>query len=314
VGTSTTTAQAKGHRDALAAIFRCGAAYAERLPMLPVALERIALACTEELRAFSAVRAELRYLGLDSGRAADLLDSDSDAHLTGMLHAAAWDAHLLVSFDRDLVYSYVDLVLGGDGSQPYAEQRPLSRIEIQIARTLLARVARVLSRAFAPYAPSGFAADGELGRPDPDRVGGRDAAVAVARYRLEAGKCKGELRIAIPDAVLTALKPAFARQPLGDGGTADPAWTQQIHTEINRTRLTMRAVLEERQRPLAEIASLRAGQVLPLQATARSGIRLDCNGEPLVWCEMGQSNGKYTVRVHGFVDREQEFMEGLLSG
>ena len=315
MGTTTTSAQTEGHRDALAAIFRCGAAYAERLPMLPVAFERAALACTDELRALSAVRADVKYLGLDSGRAADLLDTAGGDRLTGMLHAAAWDAHLLLSFDRDIIYAYIDLIFGGDGSQPaYAERRPLSRIEIQIARTLLARVAKVLSLAFAPFAPSSFAAEGELGQADADRLGGRSAAVATARYRLETASSSGELRVAIPDAVLTALKPAFARPPPGGTGSADPVWSRQIHTEINRTRLSMRAILEERQRPLVEIAALQVGQVLPLHATARSSLRLDCNGEPLLWCEMGQSNGNYTVRVQGFVDREQEFMDGLLSG
>jgi flagellar motor switch protein FliM len=136
----------------------------------------------------------------------------------------------------------------------------------------------------------------------------------MARFRLETASSGGELRIAIPDAVLTALKPAFARPPPGGTGASDPGWSRQIHTEVNRTRLSMRAILEERQRPLGEIAALRVGQILPLEATPRSGVRIDCNGEPLLWCELGQSGGKYTVRVHGFVDREQEFMEGLLSG
>lgn len=283
--------------------------------MLPAAFDRTALACTEELRAISPARAEVKYLGLDSSRVVDILDTRGRECVTGMLHAVAWDAHLLVSFDREILLTYVDLVFGGDGTQSQVtEQRPLSRIEMRIAETLLARVATVLSRGFAQFAPSSFAREGELGRADPDRLGGRKAAIATARFRLEAASSGGEMRVAIPDTVLTALKPAFARPPPGGAGAADPGWTQQIHSEINRTRLSMRAILEDRQRPLAEIAALRVGQILPLNATPRSGVRLDCNGEPLLWCEFGQSNGNYTVRVHGFVDREQEFMEGLLSG
>lgn len=315
MGRAATKNQANSNRDALAAIFRCGAAYVERLPMLPAALERAALGCTEELHTVTSARAEVKYAGLDSGRVGDLLDTRGGTRVAGLLHAAAWDAHLLVSLDRDLIYNYVDLVFGGDGTQPPpVEQRPFSRIEVRIAGTLLARVANVLSRAFAPFAPTSFAVEGELGRPDPDRLGGREAAVAEACFRLETACSSGELRVVIPDAVLTALKPAFARPPLGGTGANDPGWTQQIHTEINRTPLSLRAILEERQRPLGEIAALRVGQILPLDATPRSGVRIDCNGEPLLWCELGQSNGNYTVRVNGFVDREQEFMDGLLSG
>lgn len=312
---AATSAQPEIHRDALAAIFRCGAAYAERLPMLPVALERAAAAFTEELGALSSTKSEVVYLALDSGRAGDLLESGQENLVAGLLHAAAWDAHLLVGLDWDLVYTYVDLVFGGDGSQPVvSESRPLSRVEIRIAQTFVARLAGMLALAFQPFAATPFAMDGEIGRVNADRLGGANAPVAIARYRLVVGQCSGELRLAIPDAVLTALKPAFARPALGTSGTADPGWAQRIHGEINRTRLAMRAVLEERPRPLAEIAALRVGQVLPLEATPLSPVRIDCNGEPLLWCEMSQSNGAYTLRVDQFVDREQEFMNGILSG
>src|SRR5690606_7278462 len=130
----------------------------------------------------------------------------------------------------------VDLVFGGDGTQPpYAEPRPLSRIEMRIAQSLLARLAGTLSRAFHPFAPTSFAPDGELGRIDPDRLGGPNTPVAIARFKLRAGQATGELRLAIPDAVLTALKPAFARPEPTRSGTADPDWSHQMHSEINRS-------------------------------------------------------------------------------
>lgn len=308
------SARSEIDRDALAAIFRCGSAYKERLPMLPVALERVAAAFTENIRAISAAKSEVTYLGLDSGRVADVLEPGREDLVAGLLYAAAWGAHLLISLDRDLVYAYVDLVFGGDGSQPVrSESRPLSRVEIRIAQSLIARLAGMLALSFQPFAATPFATDGEMGRANGDRLGGLNAPIAIARYRLAVGQCSGVLRLAIPDAVLTALKPAFARRPLGTAGTADASWAHSIHGEINRTRLAMRAVLEERPRPLAEIAALRVGQVLPLDATPRSPVRIDCNGEPLLWCELSQSNGAYALRVQGFVDREQEFMDGILS-
>ena len=315
MGARAAGSRAEAHRDALAAIYRCGAAYAERLPMLPTALERVAAVCTDELKTLSAARPKVTYLGLESGRASELFSAARKEWLPGLLHAPAWDAHVLVCVNHDLIYTYVDVALGGDGSQqPVIEPRPLSRIETRIAQTFVARLAAALKIAFEPFAATHFAPDGDIGGANPDRLGGPHAPVAIARYRLEAGRCSGELQLAIPDAVLTALKPAFARPPLGRTGTADPGWTQKIRGEINRTQLMMRAVLEDRPRTLAEVASLRVGQILALEATPRSPIRIDCNGEPLLWGEMGQSNGVYTLRVQGFVDREQEFMDGILSG
>ncbi len=56
MGARAAGSRAEAHRDALAAIYRSGAAYAERLPMLPTALERVAAVCTDELKTLSAAR------------------------------------------------------------------------------------------------------------------------------------------------------------------------------------------------------------------------------------------------------------------
>jgi flagellar motor switch protein FliM len=56
------------------------------------------------------------------------------------------------------------------------------------------------------------------------------------------------------------------------------------------------------------------GQVLELNATARSRVRVECDGERLIWCHLGKSEGHYTLRVEDIVDQEQEFMKDILSG
>ena len=51
---------------------------------------------------------------------------------------------------------------------------------------------------------------------------------------------------------------------------------------------------------------------LELEATPQSRVRVESNGERLMWCDFGKSNGVYTLRVDSFVDREQEFMDDIL--
>jgi flagellar motor switch protein FliM len=66
-------------------------------------------------------------------------------------------------------------------------------------------------------------------------------------------------------------------------------------------------VIEERQFTLADIAGLRAGQLLILQANAKTKVKLECNAEPLFSCDLGQAEGCYTLRIDDYVDRDQEF-------
>ncbi len=65
---------------------------------------------------------------------------------------------------------------------------------------------------------------------------------------------------------------------------------------------------------LAEIAGLNVGQVLDLQATPRTRVHLECDGQRMILCQFGKSNGVYTLRVEDFVDREREFMNDILAG
>ncbi|MCK9911890.1 FliM/FliN family flagellar motor C-terminal domain-containing protein, partial [Microbacteriaceae bacterium K1510] len=64
------------------------------------------------------------------------------------------------------------------------------------------------------------------------------------------------------------------------------------------------AVLDEQELQLADVARFAVGQVLPLKATPEGVLRVECNGEPLINCEIGKSNGVYALRVRDFVDQE----------
>jgi flagellar motor switch protein FliM len=81
--------------------------------------------------------------------------------------------------------------------------------------------------------------------------------------------------------------------------------------EIGRTEVTVRGVIEERQLTLGDIASLRAGEVLTLQANAKTKVRLECNAEPLFFCDLGQAGGLYTLRTGDFVDQQDIFGNAL---
>jgi flagellar motor switch protein FliM len=80
---------------------------------------------------------------------------------------------------------------------------------------------------------------------------------------------------------------------------------------VQRTSVTLRAVLEEQLIDLGEVADFHVGQVLELQATPNTPVRLECNGQPLFQCQLGQSAGAYTLRVDDVVDPDQEFINDL---
>jgi flagellar motor switch protein FliM len=267
------------------------------------------------MRGFSVIPAQLSVAGLGAGLAADVFADHDGAIVSCVVNAAGWNTRLLASARRAAVFELVEVMLGGDGSQPpYAGKRPFSKIETRVAATFLDRFSRALSAAVAPVAATTFAVESAANAIDFDPIGGRGTPLFAVKLNLEISGRDSEIVMAVPQSAIVAMRKAFSRTSSKDPAQPDARWSQQIEREITRANVTLNAVLDERTMRLGEISQLRVGQLLQLKATPRTRVHLECDGERMIVCQFGKSNGNYTLRVDDFVDREQEFMNDILSG
>jgi flagellar motor switch protein FliM len=290
--------------------------FAERLPTLQLTLERAAELCTASLQELAPDLPLVTLKGIENGIAEDVVAGAGSAIVAGLLHASKWDAHLIVTLRQDAILALVELLLGGDGSEPAdLGTRPLSKIETRLARSFFVRLARALEEAFAPVRQTPFSAETGEEELDLEAVGSVNAPMAVAKYHIEFCGRGGEIQVAIPMSAIGEMRTVLAVVPKKEKARpVDTSWMQRIEQEITRSRVVLNAILDERPMMLGEIVNLRVGQVLPLAATPESRVRVECNGERLMWCQLGKSNDAYTLRVDQYVDQEREFMDDILAG
>jgi flagellar motor switch protein FliM len=294
-------------------LFGGGSISLDRVPMLRVVFERAAAASAKEFRTSAGNQLLLSVAGLQTGTAGEVLAQHDGAIVAAALHASAWNARLLISARRSAVFAIVEMMLGGDGSQPaYAGKRPFSKAETRLAATFFERFAKALAAAVAQVAPTPFTLEAPANSINFEAVGNAVTPVFAVKLNLEALGRGGEIVVAVPQSAIVPLRNVFA-QTGKDSNLPDPRWTEQIEREIKRANVTLNAVLDERTMRLGEIGSLRVGQVLELKATSRSRVHLECDGERMIACQFGRSNGVYTLRVDDFVDREREFMDDILA-
>jgi flagellar motor switch protein FliM len=287
----------------------------DRLPLFRVVFERAAAVCAQEFRTFAVNPPQLMVASVETGTAAQVFAQHDGAIVTGALHAAGWNTRLLISAKRRAVFVIVEMMLGGDGSQPaYAGKRPFSKIETRIAAAFFERFAKALGASVAPVAATQFALEGAGNAIDFDPIGDRSTAVFAVKLNVDVLGQGGEILVAVPQSAIAGMRQAFSRASSKDPSRPDPRWSQQIEREITMASVTLNAVLDERSMHLGEISRFRVGQTLELKATPRTRVHLECDGERMVVCQFGKSNGVYTLRVDDFVDREQEFMNDIISG
>jgi len=285
----------------------------DRLPMLHVIFDRMSTSCAEHLRHMAASPMYYSLSGIESGRITEILEMYEANAVAGIFHAPEWDSHILIGFDRDFIYTMVEVLFGSDGSEPPVEEaRGFSNIELRMAQTLFEQVAKALQASFSLIADTKFKLERIETRMDFAIIGRRNNQAVAAKFLLQALNRGGEMFVIIPQSVLNPMRKALSHVVTGESSGRDPRWMKQIATEVKKTEVTLKAVLEERFLSLGEIADLKVGDVIELQATPRSRIKLEGNHQGLFWCHIGQSEGSYVLKVDEHIDQEKEFLDDVL--
>jgi flagellar motor switch protein FliM len=285
----------------------------DRLPMLHVIFDRMSTSCAEHLRHMAASPMYYSLSGLESGRVTEILEMYEANAVAGIFHAPEWDSHILIGFDRDFIYTMVEVLFGSDGSEPPVEEaRGFSSIELRMAQTLFEQVAKALQASFSLVVDTKFKLERIETRMDFAIIGRRNNQAIAAKFLLQALNRGGEMFVIIPQSVLNPMRKALSHVVTGESTGRDPRWMQQIATEVKKTEVNLTAVLEERFLSLGEIADLKIGDVIELQATPRSRVKLESNQQGLFWCHIGQSEGSYVLKVDELIDQEKEFLDDVL--
>ncbi|MEP9368253.1 FliM/FliN family flagellar motor switch protein [Xanthobacter sp. VNH20] len=284
----------------------------DRLPMLHVIFDRMSTFCADSLRTLAASQAYYSLSSVESGRIGDVLEMYEGMAVAGIFHAPSWDSHIIVGFDRDFIFTMMEVLFGADGSEPPVDdERSFSNIESRVAQLLFEQMSKVLRSSFAPVTDTTFTFERQETRMDFAVIGRRNNLAIVTKFLLQALNRGGEMFVIIPQSALTPMRQTLSRTTPAESSGRDPKWTQQIRGEVNRTQVKVRAILEERHFPLGDIAELKVGQVIKLQATPRTRIKLESKDQPLFWCHLGQAEGSYVLRVDDLISQEQEFLNDL---
>jgi flagellar motor switch protein FliM len=286
----------------------------DRLPMLPVIFDRVANQCTELMRAVAASPCYFSMMGVEQGRMGELLEPYEANAVCAILEVPEWDSEVVLGFDRDFIFTIIEVMFGGDGNeQPEEDGRVFSNIELKVCAKLAEMIAATLTQAFALTTKATFTVARLETRMHFAVIGRRSAQAATAKFLVQAINRGGEMFCILPYAGLQMVRRALGSPVSAEVGTRDPDWVRQMKAGVTRADVKLKAILEEREITLGEISALVKGQVIPLSASPKTPIKLEANEQPLFWCQLGQADGVYKLRIDDVFDPEQEFLGDLLN-
>jgi flagellar motor switch protein FliM len=288
---------------------------AERLPMLRTVLQKAADTWAEQIRGVSATAPKVVLVGIESRAPETIAAATANQGVACVLEAPKWNARLILGADFEFVFTAVEMLLGGDGSEPAPNaDRALTRTELGLAQLLFEQFAGALEQAFAPVAPTNFQVGPAAAQVSLDVLGRLTVPIVMVKLHLFALGLGGGLTLMLSQSVLSPMRNELSRTASPESVRPDPAWSQKIQSEVSRASVELVAVLDEQELPLADVARFAVGHVLRLRAAPDGVLRVECNGEPLINCEIGKSAGVYALRVRDFIDQQREFMNDILAG
>ncbi len=285
----------------------------DRMPMLRVIVDRLAGFCGDSFRNFTGAPIYMLVRDVSVGKIGQILDSYETRAIVAIYQVAEWDSRLILGFDLQFVYSIVEVLFGGDGSEPKFEQeRSLTNIEAKVAHRAFEISIRALRSAFESIAELTFTHERTEARLEFAVAGRRNNMAVIARIGLQVHDRIGELFVLIPQQALNPLRQLLGTNVANFGATQDPRWSKQIEKEVSRAEVNLRAVIAAPDFTLEEIAEWQVGEVIPLKPIEENNLRLEAEGQPVFYCELGRAKGFYTVRVVDAIDPEAEFMDDVM--
>ncbi len=288
-----------GERNGIRAIINSALVSYERLPMLEIVFDRLVRLMTTSLRNFTSDNVEVSLDNISSIRFGDYLNSIPLPAILSVFLAEELDNYGLLTIDSNLIYSIVDVLLGGrrGTAAMRIEGRPYTTIERVLVQRMVEVVLNDCKTAFEPLTKVNFVLDRLETNPRFAAIARPANAAILVKLRIDMEDRGGRIELLLPYATLEPIRKMLLQQFMGEKFGRDNIWEGHLASELWTTQMEVRVVLDEQQINLRRVLDLSVGDTLMLNATPDSLVELRAGTIPLTRARMGRRNHHIAVRV-----------------
>ncbi len=280
----------------------------ERLPMLDIVFDRLVRLMSTTLRNLTSDNVEVSLDQVSTVRFGDYMNSIPLPAMLSVFKAEEWDNQGLMVTDSALIYSIVDVLLGGRKGTPAIriEGRPYTTIETKLVERMVQVTLSDLSSAFDPLSPVSFTLDRMETNPRFAAITQANNACVLARLRVDMGDRGGRIETIIPYATLEPIRELLLQMFMGEKFGRDSIWENHLTQELHQTEVQLQAVLGEQVMSLDELLNWRIGTQILFNTRPEDELELRCGNVPMFRGPVGQKQGNIAVQVDQYIQKSEE--------
>ncbi|GIU67442.1 flagellar motor switch protein FliM [Candidatus Phycosocius spiralis] len=262
----------------------------ERLPMLEIVFDRLVRLMTTSLRNFTSDNVEVSLDHISSIRFGDYLNSIPLPAILAVFRAEQLDNYGLMTVDSNLIYSIVDVLLGGrrGTTAMRIEGRPYTTIERMLVTRMVEVILQDMQSAFEPLKQVNFSLDRIETNPRFAAIARPANAAIMIKMRIDMEDRGGRVELLLPYATLEPIRKMLIQQFMGEKFGRDNIWEGHLATELWSTDMQVEAVLDELPVPLGRLLNLKVGETVFLNQPPDGSVELRCGQIPLTKGRMGK--------------------------
>jgi flagellar motor switch protein FliM len=279
----------------------------ERLPMLDIVFDRLVRLMSTSLRNLTSDNVDVSLDQVSTVRFGDYMNSIPLPAMLSVFKAEEWDNNGLMVIDSALIYSVVDVLLGGRKGETSVrvEGRPYTTIESNLVERMVHVTLTDLSSAFDPLSPVTFNLDRMETNPRFATITQTGNACVLARLRIDMGERGGRMEILIPYATLEPIRALLLQQFMGEKFGRDSIWESHLTQELYKTDVQLQAVLGEVAVQLGDMLAWKPGDQVVFNTTPNDWLELRCGDFPMFRGPSGQRQGHIAVRIEDYLEPEE---------
>ena len=271
----------------------------ERLPMLEIVFDRLVRILSTSMRNLTSDNVEVSIDKITSLRFGDYMNSVPLPAMLSVFKAEQWDNFGLMVIDAPMIYSIVDVLLGGrrGNTATRIEGRPYTTIERTLVEKLANQILLDLSTSFEPVCNVTFRYDRTEVNPRFASISRSSNAAILVKMRLEMDERGGSFEIVLPYATLEPVRELLLQQFMGERSGRDNIWETHFGEELRGTTIELDAVLGEQSMNLSEILALKVGSQIIFSLASDDPVQLRCGGVPLFLAKTGNRRNRVAVQI-----------------
>ncbi len=271
----------------------------EKLPMLEVVFDRLVRILSSSMRSFTSDNVDISIDSMVSLKFDDYLNSIPLPAMLVVFRAVEWENFGIVTVDSSLIYSIVDVLLGGRRATQSirVEGRPYTTIEQGIVKKLVDVILSDMSIAFDPLSPVSFQHERLENNPRFATITRPNNAALLIKLKVDMEGRGGMIELLFPHITLEPIRDMLMQIFIGEDFGQDAVWEKHFGDELMYTDVDVAAVLDEKKISMGDIMAFKVGSTLMLDVKPNSDISLKCGNTKVTTAKLGRLGDNIAVSI-----------------